>query len=46
VLLEPGHALLGFADCARWLRDFFADDLAAIADVDHPLRNMGRIDKG
>jgi hypothetical protein len=31
-LLEPGNSLLGIADCARWIRDFFADDLAAGAD--------------
>jgi hypothetical protein len=31
-LLGAGHALLGIADCARWIRDFFAEDLAAIAD--------------
>jgi hypothetical protein len=31
-LLAPGDALLGIADCARWIRDFFATDLAGIAD--------------
>jgi hypothetical protein len=31
-LLAPGDALLGIADCARWIRDFFATDLAALAD--------------
>ena len=31
-LLSPGYALLGIADCARWIRDFFAEDLAAVAD--------------
>jgi hypothetical protein len=30
--LTPGRTLLGIADCARWIRDFFTDDLAAIAD--------------
>jgi hypothetical protein len=31
-LLAPGEAVLGIADCARWIRDFFATDLAGIAD--------------
>ncbi len=31
-LLGPGLALLGIADCARWIRDFFTDDLVAVAD--------------
>jgi hypothetical protein len=31
-LLESGNALLGITDCARWIRDFFARDLAAVAD--------------
>jgi hypothetical protein len=31
-LLAPGDALLGIADCARWIRDFFATDLATVAD--------------
>jgi hypothetical protein len=30
--LEPGNSLLGIADCARWIRDFFARDLGTIAD--------------
>jgi hypothetical protein len=29
-LLGPGHMLLGIADCARWIRDFFTEDLGAI----------------
>jgi hypothetical protein len=32
-LRAPGHALLGIADCARWIRDFFANDLAALGDT-------------
>jgi hypothetical protein len=31
-LLAPGYSLLGIADCARWIRDFFAEDMAGIAD--------------
>jgi hypothetical protein len=31
-LLAPGYSLLGIADCARWIRDFFATDLAGIED--------------
>jgi hypothetical protein len=31
-LLAPGDALLGIADCARWIRDFFATDLATGTD--------------
>ena len=31
-VLTPGSSLLGIADCARWIRDFFSDDLAAIAN--------------
>jgi hypothetical protein len=31
-LLAPGDTLLGIADCARWIRDFFATDLAATED--------------
>jgi hypothetical protein len=31
-LLTSGDALLGIADCARWIREFFATDLAGIAD--------------
>jgi hypothetical protein len=31
-ILAPGDAVLGIADCARWIRDFFATDLAGIAD--------------
>lgn len=29
-VLAPGDALLGIADCARWIRDCFATDLAGI----------------
>jgi hypothetical protein len=31
-LLAPGGSLLGIADCARWIRDFFATDLAGVED--------------
>jgi hypothetical protein len=31
-LLAPGDTLLGIADCARWIRDFFVTDLATVAD--------------
>jgi hypothetical protein len=31
-LLAPGDSLLGIADCARWIREFFATDLAGIED--------------
>jgi hypothetical protein len=31
-LLTPGAALLGIADCARWIRDCFATDLAGSED--------------
>jgi hypothetical protein len=31
-LLAPERSLLGIADCARWIRDFFAIDLAGIED--------------
>jgi hypothetical protein len=30
--LGPGHELLGIADCARWIRDFYTADLGAIPD--------------
>jgi hypothetical protein len=32
-LLTPRFSVLGSANCARWIRDFFATDLAAIADA-------------
>jgi hypothetical protein len=31
-VILPGQALLGISDCARWIRTWFADDLAHIPD--------------